>query len=87
MTGDGSLVVGNGIVIVLATHYLAFEQRDDAIPIGTGLVEASLLLSQGPFSLLQRHLVGLGVDQKQLLAGGNRLTFDVGALEQDATDS
>ncbi len=84
MAGDGGFVVGDGVVIVLAAHHLTLEQRDDAIAVGAGLVEARLLLGQGALGLLQRHLVRLGVDQEQRLTGGDRLPFDVGAFEQDA---
>ncbi len=38
MAGDGRFIVGDGVVIVLATHHLTLEEGNDAIPIGTGLV-------------------------------------------------
>ncbi|MNT24976.1 hypothetical protein D3C72_1604790 [compost metagenome] len=84
MAGHGRLVVGDGGVVILPAHHLALVERDDAIPIGVGLVEARLLLGQGAFGLLQRHLVGFRIDQEQGLTGGDRLTLDVGALQQDA---
>ncbi|MNQ84811.1 hypothetical protein D3C85_999510 [compost metagenome] len=84
--GQRCLVVRYCVVIVLATHHLATIEGNGAILVCPGLVEAGLLLGQAALRLLQRRLIGGGIDQEQLLSLGDRLALHIGALEQDAAD-